>query len=79
QCLAMPRNEAMGSGLPLFTPSLQELAAAYTDRNMAIVAAYRTGAYSYQQIADFFKIHLSTVGRAVRRALDKNTVQQWKT
>ncbi|MCB1734868.1 MAG: transposase [Gammaproteobacteria bacterium] len=60
-------------------PSLEELVGTHTDRNTAIVAAYRTGAYSYQQIANFFGIHLSTVGRAVRKALDKNAAQQWKT
>ena len=35
-------------------------------RNAAIVMAYATGAYSYQEIADYFKIHFTTVGRVVR-------------
>ena len=36
------------------------------DRNAAIVRAHATGAYSYQQIADHFGIHFTTVGRIVR-------------
>lgn len=38
-----------------------------SDRNAAIVMAYATGAYSYQQIAAHFGIHFTTVGRIVRR------------
>lgn len=53
------------------TPSLSELAALHPERNQAIVAAYRTGAYSYQQIADFFGVHLATVGRIVRRHMQQ--------
>ena len=37
------------------------------DRNAAIVTAYATGAYSYQEIATHFGIHFTTVGRIVRR------------
>ena len=36
------------------------------DRNTAIIAAYSTGGYSYQQIADYFGVHFTTVGRIVR-------------
>jgi DNA-directed RNA polymerase specialized sigma24 family protein len=32
------------------------------------VRAHATGAYSYQQIADHFGIHFTTVGRIVRGA-----------
>jgi len=46
--------------------SLQEIAVLYPQRNDAIVAAYRTGVYSYSQIADFFGIYFTTVGRIVR-------------
>ena len=46
--------------------SLQEIAALYPQRNEAIVAAYRTGVYSYSQIAAFFGIYFTTVGRIVR-------------
>lgn len=48
-------------------PSLAEIAQGAVDRNAAIVAAHATGAYSYQDIADFFGIHFTTVGRVVRR------------
>lgn len=37
-----------------------------SDRNAAIVAAYATGGYSYQQIADHFGVHFTTVGKIVR-------------
>jgi putative transposase len=36
-------------------------------RNTAIVTAYATGAYSYQEIARHFGIHFTTVGRIVRK------------
>ncbi len=35
-------------------------------RNEAIIAAYASGGYSYQQIADYFGVHFTTVGRLVR-------------
>ena len=35
-------------------------------KNAAIVAAYATGEYSYQQIADYFGMHFTTVGNIVR-------------
>ncbi len=38
-----------------------------TDRDQAMRAAWRTGEYSYAQIAEYFGVHFSTVGRAVRR------------
>jgi putative transposase len=47
---------------------LEDLAARYEDRNQAIVAAYATGEYSYQQIADFFGLHFTTIGKILRKA-----------
>lgn len=49
-------------------PSLQAIEKAHDSRDHAIVAAYATGEYSYQQIADFFNLHFTTVGRIVRAA-----------
>ena len=46
--------------------SLRQIEKTATDRNAAIVQAHGTGVYSYQQIADHFKIHFTTVGRIVR-------------
>ena len=40
----------------------------YKNRNDAIVAAYATGVYSYQQIADFYGLHFTTVGKILRKA-----------
>ena len=37
------------------------------DRDTAIIQAHATGAYSYQQIAEHFRIHFTTVGKVVRR------------
>jgi len=47
--------------------SLPEIERGAENRNAAIIAAYATGAYSYQQIADYFGIHFTTVGNIVRR------------
>lgn len=47
-------------------PSLVDIAAAHTTRDDAIAAAYDTGAYSYREIASFYGLHLSTIGRIVR-------------
>ena len=47
-------------------PSLKAIAAAHDSRNPAIVAAHATGQYSYQQIAEFFGLHFTTVGKIVR-------------
>jgi hypothetical protein len=47
-------------------PPLEEIKRNAKDRNSAIIAAYATGAYSYQKIAEYFGIHFTTVGRIVR-------------
>nr|VFJ63687.1 MAG: REP element-mobilizing transposase RayT [Candidatus Kentron sp. DK] len=47
-------------------PSLEKLAARYANRDEGIVAAYATGEYSYQQIAEFYALHFTTVGKIVR-------------
>jgi putative transposase len=39
-----------------------------SDRDQAIAAAYATGDYTMQQIAEHFAVHYATVSRAVRRA-----------
>ena len=51
--------------------SLEDIAGRYGIRNAAIVAAYATGAYSYREIATYFSVHLSTVGRIVRAAMQQ--------
>lgn len=52
-------------------PRLVEIAASHEERNAAIVSAYATGAYSYREIAEHFNVHLATVGRIVRRAMQQ--------
>jgi hypothetical protein len=47
-------------------PPLAKIKHHAPDRNAAIVAAYATGGYSYQQLADHFGVHFTTVGRIVR-------------
>lgn len=47
-------------------PSLAEIESRSPDRDAAIMTAYATGGYSYQQIADYFSLHFTTVGRIVR-------------
>ena len=48
-------------------PPLAELVSEFKSRNEGIVAAYETGAYSYQQIADFYGLHFTTVGKILRK------------
>jgi REP element-mobilizing transposase RayT len=47
-------------------PALPSIAARHKDRNQAVLAAHDTGQYSYQQIAEHFGIHFTSVGRIVR-------------
>jgi transposase len=47
-------------------PRIEDIAVKHPHRNDAIAAAYATGAYSYREIADYFGVHLATVGRVVR-------------
>lgn len=47
---------------------LAEIAKAHESRNHAVVSAYASGEYSYQQIADFFNLHFTTVGKIIRAA-----------
>ncbi len=47
-------------------PSLSQIEKTTKDRNAAIVRAHATGGYSYQQIAQHFGIHFTSVGRIVR-------------
>ena len=49
-------------------PSLARIAAQHATRDEAIVAAHASGGYSYQQIAEHFDVHFTTVGRIVRAA-----------
>lgn len=49
-------------------PSLDAIQRAHPHRNAAIVAAYASGAYSYQQIGDYFGLHFSSVAKVVRKA-----------
>ena len=52
-------------------PSLAQVAARSAGRDAAIVAAYAGGAYTYREIAEYFGVHLATVGRIVRRGMHK--------
>jgi len=47
-------------------PPLATMADAHDTRNQAIIAAYTTGDYSYQQLAEFYRLHFTTVGKIVR-------------
>ncbi len=49
-------------------PPLAVLAVENANRDEVIVAAYATGEYSYQEIAEFFGLHFTTVGKIVRAA-----------
>jgi REP-associated tyrosine transposase len=47
-------------------PGLRQVQAQYKDQKKAMVAAYETGEYSYQQFGNHFGVHFTTVGRIVR-------------
>ena len=52
-------------------PSLDVITGKYRSRNDAIVAAYNSGAYSYREIAEYFGLHLATIGRIVRAGMPR--------
>ena len=52
-------------------PPLAQIAQDSGERNAAIVAAYATGAYTYREIAEYFGVHLATVGRLVRTGVQQ--------
>jgi len=56
-------------------PLLEEIARTNPNRDAAIAAAHATGAYSYQQIAEVFGVHFTTVGRIVRKAGKARTLR----
>ncbi len=45
---------------------LDDFARMHDDRRVAMVAAYRSGAYTMKTIATYFGVHYSTVSRAIR-------------
>lgn len=49
-------------------PTLAAIEQNLANRDQAMAAAHATGEYSYQQIAEHFGVHFTTVGRAVRAA-----------
>jgi putative transposase len=49
-------------------PFLEEIERKHGQRNAAMVAAYATGGYSYQQIGAHFGVHFTTVAKVVRQA-----------
>lgn len=51
---------------PIAKP-LVEIAAQHKDRNEAIIAAYKTGAYSQREIGVFYQLHPTTIGTIVRK------------
>ena len=53
------------------TPPIEELLSEVTGRNQGILAVYNSGGYSYQQIAQYFGLHYTTVGRVVRKARNR--------
>lgn len=52
-------------------PSLGEIAASAATRNDALVEAYKTGAYSYTDLARHFGLHPGSIGRIIRRTLQQ--------
>jgi len=59
----IPRVQRLQPARPL-----SEIAKQYENRNVAIVACYASGKYSYAQIAEHFGVCFTTVGRIVRKS-----------
>lgn len=49
-------------------PPVEHVAGKHSHRDEAIVAAHASGGCSDQQIAEYFGVHFTTVGRIVRAA-----------
>jgi hypothetical protein len=64
----IPRVQQRGAA-----PKLSVIRQHNKHRDDAIRAAYETGAYGYQQIAEEFGVHFTTVGRIVRRAMSRGS------
>jgi hypothetical protein len=60
--LAIPKQQKRPMAKPL-----SEIAAQYKDRKTAIIAAYKTGAYSQREIGAFYQLHPTTIGAIVRK------------
>jgi putative transposase len=65
----IPRVQQRGTA-----PKVSSIRRQYPNRDEAMRAAYETGAYSYQQIAKEFGVHFTTVGRIIRRPVERNSV-----
>lgn len=75
---AQAKNLCLDSNIPKVqqqapAKSIKEISDEHENRSDAIVAAYQTGVYSYSQIANYFNIHFTTVGRIVRS--ERKTLQ----
>ncbi|VAW58053.1 FIG00679443: hypothetical protein [hydrothermal vent metagenome] len=51
--------------------SLDQYAGESSSRNVAIVSAYASGGYSYQDIGAYFGLHFTSVGKIVRKSLSE--------
>lgn len=54
---------------PIAKP-LPEIAAQHKDRKAAIIAAYKTGAYSQREIGGYYQLHPTTIGVIVHKYKD---------
>jgi REP-associated tyrosine transposase len=52
-------------------PTLTVIHRQYSNRDQGIRAAYETGAYNYQQIADHFGVYFTMAGRIVRKSAQR--------
>jgi putative transposase len=52
-------------------PALAQIPQGSGEREAAILAAHATGAYTYRDIAEHFRVHLATFGRLVRGGMQQ--------
>jgi DNA invertase Pin-like site-specific DNA recombinase len=50
-------------------PTLAKISTKYHEHNGGIYSAYATGAYSYREIAEYYGLHLATVGRVIQEQM----------
>jgi putative transposase len=61
----IPRNDC-ASQKPKAVRSIEDFAAKYSPRNVAIKNAYLSGAYSMKQLGDYFGLHYSRISRILK-------------
>ncbi|MFA9562092.1 MAG: helix-turn-helix domain-containing protein [Nitrospirota bacterium] len=66
-------KEISGQQTQAVRPRLSMLLSRKGSQSVAIAEAYRTHGYQMQEIAEFLRVHYSTVSRRIRQAEEEGT------